>query len=208
MSSWGCPEGDDVKLSRCYIILLLAALVTPAVSTADVYRYVDGSGMVSFTDNPGHGGYKIYIREASTRAVVPSPLMGYYPYRRVVEEACAVYEIEEPLVRAVMEVESDYNRYAMSGAGARGLMQLMPSTIKYLGVSNPWDPKQNIMGGTKYLKGLLDRFSGNVKLALAAYNAGTNAVIKYGRIPPYPQTRRYVVKVMDRYMRYSGMTSN
>jgi soluble lytic murein transglycosylase-like protein len=125
----------------------------------------------------------------------------------VVREACSIYNLEEPLLRAVMEVESDYNRYAVSSAGARGLMQLMPETMVYVGVGNPWDPKQNIMGGAKYLKELIKRFSGDLPLALAAYNAGPNAVIKYGKVPPYPQTERYVMKVMDRYYRYTGFNN-
>lgn len=187
------------------VFLCLGTLTVPATSFSDVYRFVDDRGVIIFTDIPRHSGYKIHLRDASTGATVRS--REYYPYRGVVEEACAVYKISEPLIRAVMEVESDYDRYAVSVAGARGLMQLMPQTMRHLGVSNPWDPRQNIMGGTRYLKGLLERFSGNVQLALAAYNAGSNAVLKYGSIPPYPQTRRYVLKVMERYRRYAERAS-
>ncbi len=188
-----------------HICLCLLILAVPSTVTANIYRFVDESGVVNFTDVPKHKGYKIHIRQTSHSKTVSSPARDYYPYRTVVRQASEIYSIEEPLIRAVMEVESDYNRYAISGAGARGLMQLMPQTMKHLGVSNPWDPRQNIMGGARYLKGLMDRFSGNVHLALAAYNAGSNAVIRYGRIPPYPQTKRYVVKVMDRYRRFAAM---
>ena len=189
---------------RTFIILCAAILLVSQTANADIYRYVDERGVVSFTDNPRHSGYRIYLRETSTG---PRQIqMKYYPYRTVVREACSIYNLEEPLLRAVMEVESDYNRYAVSSAGARGLMQLMPETMVFLGVENPWDPKQNVMGGAKYLKGLIKRFSGDLPLALAAYNAGPNAVIKYGKIPPYPQTERYVMKVMDRYYRFAGIT--
>jgi len=112
--------------------------------------------------------------------------------------------MDEALIRAVIEVESDYNRYALSGAGARGLMQLMPQTALQLGVKNVWNPRQNIHAGTAYLKRFVRKFSGNTELALAAYNAGPNAVLKYGQIPPYPQTQRYVRKVMRLYREYSG----
>jgi soluble lytic murein transglycosylase len=190
---------------RTFIICCAAVLLVSQTANADIYRYVDERGVVSFTDNPRHSGYRIYLRETSTG---PRRIqMKYYPYRTVVREACSIYNLEEPLLRAVMEVESDYNRYAVSSAGARGLMQLMPETMVYVGVGNPWDPKQNIMGGAKYLKELIKRFSGDLPLALAAYNAGPNAVIKYGKVPPYPQTERYVMKVMDRYYRYTGFNN-
>jgi soluble lytic murein transglycosylase-like protein len=130
----------------------------------------------------------------------------HYPYRNLVEEACQIYEMDDALVRAVIEVESDYNRFAISNAGARGLMQLMPETMHLLGVNNPWDARQNVQGGTRYLKKMLNRFSGDINLALAAYNAGASAVLKYGRVPPYPQTQRYVKKVMLLYLSYSGTT--
>ncbi len=191
-----------MKKINTFIAVLAALGLIPLVVSADIYRYMDERGVVSFTDNPKHSGYRIYLRESSTG--LGQVQMKYYPYRTVVRKACLIYNLEEPLLRAVIEVESDYNKYAVSSAGARGLMQLMPATIQYMGVGNPWDPKQNIMGGAKYLKGLMKRFSGDLPLALAAYNAGPNAVIKYGKIPPYPQTERYVMKVMDRYYRYAG----
>jgi soluble lytic murein transglycosylase-like protein len=112
--------------------------------------------------------------------------------------------MDEALIRAVMEAESDYKRYAVSGAGARGLMQLMPGTAAILGVRNTWDPRQNIQAGTRHLKTLLKRFSGNLELTLAAYNAGANAVVQHGSIPPYPQTQHYVKKVMRLYRGYAG----
>lgn len=182
--------------------LILCLFLLPAVAAGDIYRYVNESGVIVFTDNPVHSGYKIHVRERGSFRLASAS--GYYPYRNVVIEACTIYSMDEALIRAVMEVESDYNRFAISGAGARGLMQLMPRTALQLGVKNVWDPRQNIHAGTAYLNRFIRRFSGNMELALAAYNAGPNAVLEYGQIPPYPQTVNYVRKVMRLYRGYSG----
>ncbi|HDL53725.1 MAG TPA: DUF4124 domain-containing protein [Proteobacteria bacterium] len=187
------------------VLPVFLVVVTENQAGADIYRYVDKKGVVNFTDSPGNAGrsgYEVYLREDVSR---PLRAIGYYPYRDEVRNASSLYKIDEPLLRAVMEVESDYNRFAISSTGARGLMQLMPDTMRYLGVRNPYDPKQSIMAGARYLKGLMGRFSGNISLALAAYNAGAGNVVKYGQIPPFPQTQRYVMKVMTRYRTYSGI---
>lgn len=182
--------------------LILCLFLLPAVAAGDIYRYVNENGVTVFTDNPVHSGYKIHVRERGSFRLASAS--GYYPYRSVVIEACTIYSMDEALIRAVMEVESDYNRFAISGAGARGLMQLMPRTALQLGVKNVWDPRQNIHAGTAYLNRFIRQFSGNIELALAAYNAGPNAVLEYGQIPPYPQTVNYVRKVMRLYRGYSG----
>lgn len=117
----------------------------------------------------------------------------------VFEEAAAIYGVPEKLLKAVAKAESNFNPNAVSKAGAIGVMQLMPATARSLGVTDPYDARQNIMGGAKYLKENLERFGGNVSLALAAYNAGPNSVQKYGGIPPYKETQNYV-KTVTSYM--------
>ena len=112
--------------------------------------------------------------------------------------------LDEDFVKAVINQESGFNPNATSHCGAMGLMQLMPSTAQGLGVKDAYNPEQNIEGGTKYLKGLLDRFNNDKSLALAAYNAGPNAVKKYGGIPPYAETQNYVKKVLSKYDTYKG----
>ncbi len=118
---------------------------------------------------------------------------------------CKRNNIDENLVKAVIKAESGFNSQAKSPVGALGLMQLMPSTAKGLGVDNPLDPEQNIAGGTKYLKGLINRFDGRLDFALAAYNAGSGAVKKYGGIPPYPETQNYVKRVLDYQRQFSSI---
>ena len=113
----------------------------------------------------------------------------------IFEEASALYQIPSKLLRAVAKAESGFNPKAVSKAGAMGVMQLMPGTARSLGVSDPYNARQNILGGAKYLKQNLDRFGGDVSLALAAYNAGPNSVTKYGGIPPYKETQNYVAKI-------------
>ena len=112
--------------------------------------------------------------------------------------------LDSAFVKAVIKQESGFQPKVTSSCGAMGLMQLMPATANSMGVKDAYDPEQNIAGGTKYLKGLLDRFGGDKSLALAAYNAGPNAVAKYNGIPPYKETQNYVKNIMSMYQRYSG----
>ena len=124
------------------------------------------------------------------------------PYARIVETASRAHGVEERLVHALIWAESSYDPKAVSPSGAEGLMQLMPATAKRYGVRDSFDPKQNIDGGVKHLRELLDQFDGDLELVVAAYNAGANAVVRAGnRIPPYPQTAAYVPKVIAYYHR-------
>jgi len=118
-----------------------------------------------------------------------------HAYDAIVEEAARTYNLDPRIIRAVMQAESAFNAMAVSPLGALGLMQLMPGVAKDLGVSDPLDPRQNIMAGAKYLKQLLDANDGNVRLALASYNAGPGNVAKYRTVPPFKETRDYVKKV-------------
>ncbi len=123
---------------------------------------------------------------------------------QLVQSNAAHWSVDPALVKAIIANESGFNANATSDVGAQGLMQLMPGTAAGLGVTNAYDPAQNVWGGTKYIKGLLDRFNGDVRLAVAAYNAGPNAVAKYGGVPPYAETQNYVQNVLSSYQKYRG----
>jgi soluble lytic murein transglycosylase-like protein len=123
---------------------------------------------------------------------------------RLVQTNAATFGVDPNLVKAIIANESGFNANATSSVGAQGLMQLMPGTASGLGVSNSYDAAQNVWGGTKYIKGLLDRFGGDMKRAVAAYNAGPGAVEKYGGVPPYAETQNYVQNVLSSYNKYSA----
>jgi len=172
---------------------LLLLLVTGA--TADIYRYVDADGVVHFTNDPPTKKFKLYRREGAvlqSRSVnrsIPSSLGD------IISRNCEKYSLEEGLVHAVIKAESNYNPAAISNKGALGMMQLMPGTARLLNVDNPLDAEENIGGGSRYLRQMLDEFNGNLDFAIAAYNAGPNAVKRHGGIPPYEETRTYVKRV-------------
>lgn len=140
---------------------------------------------------------------APTQAPVRESL---FDFESIIRRAADVHGIDPALLAAVIQVESGFNPYARSHRGAMGLMQLMPATARAVGVHAPFDPWQNVLGGAKYLRQLLDQFHGSVPLALAAYNAGPGAVRRFGRrIPPYRETRRYVPRVVQYYRQYARM---
>lgn len=120
----------------------------------------------------------------------------------LVGQNAATWQVDPSLVKAIIANESGFDANATSKVGAAGLMQLMPATAQSVGVQNSYDPAQNVAGGTRYLKGLLDRFNGDVRLAVAAYNAGPGAVEKYGDVPPYAETQNYVQNVLGSYAKY------
>lgn len=177
------------------LVLLMSLFVVIPPADADIYRYVDASGRVHFTDTPTHGRYDMYMKEeAPVKASNRS-------YLDIIRRHATSYQLEEALVKAVIKVESDYQPRIVSRKGAQGLMQLIPQTAKDLKVSNPFDPYENIRGGSEYLRMMLDLFNNDVELALAAYNSGPSTVKRYGGIPPYDETQKYVKKV-KRYLDY------
>jgi len=177
------------------VVLLMSLFVVIPPADADIYRYVDASGRVHFTDTPTHGRYDMYMKEeAPVKASNRS-------YLDIIRRHATSYQLEEALVKAVIKVESDYQPMIVSRKGAQGLMQLIPQTAKDLKVSNPFDPYENIRGGSEYLRMMLDLFNNDVELALAAYNSGPSTVKRYGGIPPYDETQKYVKKV-KRYLDY------
>jgi soluble lytic murein transglycosylase-like protein len=131
----------------------------------------------------------------------------YSRYDALIDEAAQLYQLPESFIRAIMRVESDFNLTVVSRAGAMGLMQLMPTTAQSMGVSDPFDARQNILGGARYLRILANRFSGDLVLTVAAYNAGERAVEKYNGIPPYEETQRYVRRVLKHYYAYRSRST-
>ena len=184
-------------------LLLLVILLFPRISSADIYKYEDENGVIHFTDAPTDHRFKLFMRDFKkdkqlrTRFHLGDCYGDPAAYDSIINACSLEYGVDRSLVKAVIHAESGYNPHAVSRTGATGLMQLMPKTAQGLKVTDSFDPKENIRGGVRYLRFLLDTFHGNVSLALAAYNAGLSKVAKYGGIPPYSETRNYVSKVLD-----------
>ena len=200
-----------IMKSGFFVLVVLA--VFAGIAQADVYRYVDADGAVLFTNVPPDSRYKVYLKEKRTK---PDPVaqtlaseIRYYDegarsrYSRHIYAAARLTNLEPALIHAVISAESGYNPLALSHKGAAGLMQLMPATAKRYGVKNRLDPVQSIHGGARYLRDLVRMFNNDLQLAVAAYNAGENAVVRHGnRIPPYSETMTYVPRVMSYYNKY------
>ena len=184
---------------RSLVGALLLSATLPAVAQAQIYMSRDSAGNVVLSDKPidPTNVVKTYaVPEAdtfrTTKGVVSERAA---QYDALIKENAAVHGVSPHLVRAVIQQESAFNPNARSHKGAMGLMQLMPATAAELGVTDPYNPSENIRGGVAYLKGLLVKFQQNVELALAAYNAGPTAVTRYGAVPPYRETRNYVTRI-------------
>jgi len=187
-----------------YLLILLAILALSSVAYADIYKYVDQNGIICYTDSPlDRNVNRIHKDTSDSAGLQPQASQNNAhqttDYHRIVREKAVNYNLDPSLIKAVIQTESNWNNHAVSNKGAMGLMQLMPSTANDLNVHNPFDPEENIEGGTKYLKYLLERFNGDLTLALAAYNAGPKTVEKFGCVPPISETRQYVKKVLARY---------
>jgi soluble lytic murein transglycosylase-like protein len=204
-----------LRLARAATVLTAVALT--ALARADIYTFTDTDGTVHFTNTPGGDKrYRIYIRgngwqkPGTAPGVVPVPpsdhdIARYSRYDAWIRSAATLYQIPEQLVRAIIRCESDYDSRAVSVSGARGLMQLMPDTASIMQVRDIDDPRENIYGGVRLLRVLANEFNGDLELTVAAYNAGDGAVIRFGGIPPFAQTRDYVVNVTKYYRRYRSI---
>jgi soluble lytic murein transglycosylase-like protein len=186
---------------RAFLFVALVAWTWPSQVDAQIYAWRDANGTLVLSDRSIDAPTTVYKVSGTPSYVTTRPaedegVSEDSRYEPLIQEHATRRALRPELVRAVIQVESGFNARALSPKGAMGLMQLMPATARSLGVNNPWDPAQNIRGGTDYLRQLLDEYDGNEELALAAYNAGAGAVAKYGRrIPPYRETRDYVRKV-------------
>lgn len=196
----------SVNMNSMKIILIICGVVLSilSLSYADVYQYISEDGVACYTDVPFGKKANLVMKDKTGS----SPSRQKYDrtdykdteyYQDIIHEKASKYNVDPTLVKALIKTESNWNERAISRKGAMGLMQLMPATARDMNVRNPYDPEENIEGGVKYLKNLLERFNGDLTLALAAYNAGPKWVDKFGMIPPITETKQYVKKVLSLY---------
>ncbi|PIC75786.1 lytic transglycosylase [Sporosarcina sp. P19] len=186
------PSTSSNEFQMMLTQLMEGNQLSPGLAKQSEQLFSQGSNVIPFgiSTNP--------VEEFTATSPATSSPGTNNPYADIIKQAADKYQLPEKLIAAVIKQESNFKSNAKSHAGAAGLMQLMPGTAKFLGVSNPMDPKQNIMGGAKYLRNMLNQFGSN-EMALAAYNAGPGNVKKYGGIPPFKETQNYVKKVMNYY---------
>jgi len=174
---------------------------------AGIYRYEDASGVIHFTNCPRDSKFKLYIKEGKEDAEGGKALPGGYTgdsnrFDHLISEFSGRYNVDFALIKAIIRAESGFNPYAVSRKGAKGLMQLMPATALRMNVVDVYNPKENIDGGVRYMKYLLSLFNNDLRLSLAAYNAGENLVSELRTIPPYRETVDYIRKVQNYYQSY------
>jgi len=191
------------------LILISSLLFLAVPSEAGIYKYEDERGVIHFTNCPRDPQFKLYIRDSKedpglpgSRSATPYIIKDSTTYDALINEFCQKYEVDFALIKAIIRAESGFNPIAVSRKGARGLMQLMPETASRVNVSNPFNPRENIEGGVRHFKYLLSLFNNDLRLSLAAYNAGENLVVQFGDIPPYRETIDYVQKVLQYYRSY------
>jgi soluble lytic murein transglycosylase len=177
-----------------FIILVIVLLPSISDTRAAMYSYVDEFGRLHFTNVPADPRYK---KDPGFETIRKTAIQGRFG--QFIRSAADLYRLDPELIRAVIKVESSFNPFAVSEKGAMGLMQLMPDTAEEMQVAEPFEAEDNIMGGSRYLRKMLNLFEGDLKLSLAAYNAGPNKVLQYGRIPRIPETEKYVEKVLFEY---------
>lgn len=194
------PSREVARRTFGAALAVLATLLLAVPADAQIYTRRNAKGVVEATNIPATKGYRLtYPGKGTLIHSTEYKMRRSYngEYDQHIAAATAAYNVDLDLVRAIIQIESDFDSLARSSKGAMGLMQLMPATAARFGVSDPWNPRQNIFGGVQYLRILLDMFGGDVVLAAAAYNAGENAVIRYNGVPPYRETRGYVAKIQS-----------
>lgn len=183
----------------CCVVLGLIFFLTTSTVCADIYMYLDSDGILHFTNTPTSSHYKLYIKEKPKKSPAEEAMDRY---DHIIKEASYVSGISFALIKAMIRVESNFDSKAVSKKGATGLMQIMPKNFDALDIDDPFDPRENIMGGSMYFQQMLDRYEGKLPLALAAYNAGPSAVDRNRGIPPIRETEDYIKKVMNYYYSY------
>lgn len=187
-----------MKRHWCIAMALAGLVLLPAgPALAAIYYRIDEDGIARFTNAPTTSQHRLL----QPGVLPPATRLTGANMSELIDALGAEYELDPALIRAVIQVESNFNRKAISRKGAQGLMQLMPATVWRFSVGDVYDPHENIGAGARYLRQLLDLFQGDLSLALAAYNAGENAVLRYKGVPPYAETRDYVTKVLSLYRR-------
>jgi hypothetical protein len=198
-------NGETMKLRDLLISIFIFGLALQGIPIqvhADIYVRTHQDGSKEFTNRPSGPGWVFHMTESGFQPIIEFVKEGKpKTIDEIVTEIASKFVIDANLVKAIIMAESNCNPNAVSPKGAQGLMQLMPSTAKDLNVTKPFDPRENIIGGVKYIKGLMASY-GDLELALAAYNAGPGAVQKYAGIPPYRETINYVKKVINYYERF------
>jgi len=179
------------------IMVVISFLLSFRYAQADIYRFKDKNGVWHFTNVRSDPRYRLYIREGGLKA-----RQYIINYDAIIHKAAEQFGLESHLIKAIIMAESAFDPSAISKSGAQGLMQLMPTTADDMRVHDPFDPEENILGGTRYLSLLLKKFKHDKRLAVAAYNAGAKIVAKHNSVPPIPQTKRFVEKVMIYYAEF------
>ena len=190
------------------LVIFFCLFFLTSLSSAGIYRYVDENGVIHFTNCPRDPKFKLYIRESKedvgdeNNPSSVSYIRDSNQYDSLISEFSRKYQVDFALIKAIIRAESGFNPVAISRKGAKGLMQLMPETAQRVNVSNIFSPRENIEGGVRHFKYLLSLFNDDLRLSLAAYNAGENVVAELRSIPPYRETVDYVRKVLSYYQSY------
>ena len=189
------------------LVIFFCLFFMVSSSSAGIYRYVDENGVIHFTNCPRDSKFKLYIKESKEDVEGGNPLAIHYTkdpnrFDHLISEFSGKYQVDFALIKAMIRAESGFNPYAVSRKGAKGLMQLMPGTALRMNVVDVYNPKENIDGGVRYIKYLLSLFNNDLRLSLAAYNAGENLVSELRTIPPYRETVDYIRRVQSYYQSY------